>query len=95
MAKVIQQEVLVTPHKMWIWMLCSLRYAMGRRSTVVSDIAEDLIQYFHVFDDYQRKQFIREIREELQRAENMGVTLGDPMDHNLWQATADKLESRL
>jgi len=88
-------SITITPYKLWVWMLCSLRYAMGRRSSVVSDIAEDLIQYFHVFDTHQRKQFIREIREELERAENMGRTLGDPMDHKLWEETANKLESRL
>lgn len=90
-----ENQVVVTPYKMWVWMLCSLRYAMGRRSTVVSDITEDLIQYFHVFDEHQRKQFIREIREEIERAENLGRTLGDPMDHKRWQETADSLESRL
>lgn len=80
---------------MWIFLISSLRYAMGRRSYITSLTAELVATHFDMLTPAQREQVIEEIANELDTCERMGQTLGDAMDHELWGKTVERLRGML
>lgn len=90
-----KDDFVVAPYTLWLFLLCTTRYAMGRRSAVVSEITETLIEYFRVLTLHQQLQIIREIQEELERSERLGTALGDQIDHELWVETVKQLKKKV
>lgn len=84
-------DTVVTNYEMWLFLICSLRYAMGRRSAVVSDVIESIDKHFSVLPRHQQLQIIKEIVIELRLAEDGNKTLGDPMDHKAWRNAVNVL----
>lgn len=78
---------------MWIFLLSSLRYAMGRRSYITSLTAELVAKHFDMLTPAQREQVIQEIMTELDRRTAIGQTLGDACDHEMWWKTVERLRS--
>lgn len=78
---------------MWIFLLSSLRYAMGRRSYITGVTAELVAEHFDMLTPAQREQVIEEIQQELDRREAVGSTLGDQCDHEVWQRAVVQLRS--
>lgn len=77
---------------LWPMLLSAIRYAMGRRSYIVGMVTEWVKQYAPLLAAENLDQIRREIVEELTRCENMGRTLGDPMDHAAWRDLAKWIE---
>lgn len=82
--------------QMWIMLLSTLRYAMGRKSYVTGLAAELVTEHFDMLTEAQRRQIVDEIRQELSIAQSVqGGWLGDEADHAMWKRTADELEKHI
>lgn len=68
------------------WMVISAtRYALGRMTYVVKDTCEFLIHRLHTFPKPIQEVVLRDIREDIERAERRGETVGMAMDHAEWK----------
>jgi len=65
-------------------LVCSVRYAMGRRSYVVGEVIDVLKRYHRAMSREQFKRLRDEISEELRRSRVAGIHLGDKMDDDAW-----------
>jgi len=84
----------VPPHTMWTLLLCGVRYAMGRRTGVVSEMSRYVRVHHKSLDVWHRAQIAREIREEIERYERLGHgKLGADCDHKDWVELAEFLEA--
>lgn len=82
----ITEDITVSIENLFVFLVQSLRYAMGRRSYATSE-TPDLIRKYWKFLDINRKQIIlRDLREELEKAESWNGHLGDEMDHRNWKS---------
>lgn len=80
-----KNATLVNSADMWTLLMCSVRYAMGRRSYMPSTVADLVRKHVDVLDDHNLLQIQKEVFEELARAERCGETLGDQVDHDGWK----------
>jgi hypothetical protein len=68
----------------WILLMSTIRYAMGRRS-YMPGLAMDLVaKYRKYITPEQLNQIYDEISEEVKKYSAFGGTLGDPSDHQSW-----------
>lgn len=75
----------------WIFILSTLRYAMGRRSYMPSLSRELFHKYKHLLTKYQVDQIYTEVATEIERCERLNTTLGGSWDHEGWkQFMADR-----
>lgn len=74
-------------------LVCSLRYAMGRRSYITALIAEKIEAHFSNLSASDRVVILRDLRQSLQHAEGAGRMLGDAMDDKVWRDLLVKLEA--
>ena len=80
---------------MWIMLLSTIRYSMGRR-TYMTSLAPELVgRYKKALTDDQLKQIKEEVEKEIKMTESMGKTLGDECDHISWTAFVNQLEEIL
>lgn len=77
---------------LWVLLLCSLRYAMGRASYVTGEVANLVWRYRNHLTQPQRAQIAGEIRTAVREAHNGGGFLGMKMDEAEWVRLADRLE---
>lgn len=75
-------------------LLCSLRYAMGRKSYVTSSIAETIEYHWDDLNARDHMTILADLRGELERAERAGQFLGMEMDHKMWRDTYNRLTNR-
>lgn len=81
----------VDDQDIWVMLMSTIRYAMGRRDYMPS-LCSDLIQKYHsALTAPQLKQIKDEIQEELLKYERFGKTLGDKTDDNSWRALANDI----
>lgn len=85
-------------HDLWLMLMSTLRYAMGRRSYITGSTAGLIKKYAYTLNEGQLQQVQKEVIEEIQRANALGHTLGDQMDEDMWRAfiswTEDELQAR-
>lgn len=67
-----------------VMLSCTIRYAMGRQSYIVSNAIDLFKQYLPYITESVADRIIKEIRDELGRCEGLERTLGANMDHNAW-----------
>jgi hypothetical protein len=88
----------VNPRDMWLLLINSVRYSMGRQTSAVADTCEIVRRHYKSLEGWQIAQIAREIREELDRAERKLVYrngfLGAECDHKDWTALAEFLEAK-
>lgn len=75
----------VDPMDLWIFLINSVRYSMGRRSTAPSMTCTALRQYAKHLIPQQRDQIRREIEQELSVEARHPGHLGDPCDVATWR----------
>lgn len=78
---------------LFVLLSCSVRYALGRRSYVVSEVADLCLKYAAELSEAQRGVIVKDIREALKAAESYGVHVGMAMDHEVWQNCLASLEA--
>lgn len=64
--------------------VCTVRYALTRRSYIVGDAAT-IVRWS--WDDLRpgiRSVVLRDVSEAIERAEASGMTVGMQMDHDVW-----------
>jgi hypothetical protein len=77
---------------LWVLLLCSLRYAMGRASYVTGEVADMIRRYKSHLTAPQRAQIAGEIRTAVRDAHNGGGFLGMKMDEDGWVRLAEEME---
>ncbi len=77
-----------SPHDLGTLLLFSLRYALGRRSSAPSDVADMVRRYWGAADTAHRGFLLRDLREGFERAFRLGdgSDLGDECDRQTWAA---------
>jgi len=75
---------------LYVFLTCTLRYALGRSSYIVSDVINLLTKYECCLEPWQFEGMIREIRNELSRCERNKMFCGMEMDHNAWRKFVEK-----
>lgn len=76
---------------LWTFLVCTVRYAMGRES-YISGLTCDLVRrYRHRLRPDQVEQIAREVAKEIELAEKSGRTLGADMDHREWVRLVEDL----
>ena len=78
---------------LWVMVLATVRYAMGRRSYMPSLAIEFVERYRKFLTEHQFNQILDEISSELGRLETLDSTLGDKIDHETWKAFVAKYRS--
>lgn len=95
----MRADTSVTSNDMWILCISGVRYAMGRQTSVVSDMCGIVRKHYQALAPWQVAQIAREIREDLSRAERgLGYPnrlLGAKCDHDDWKSLASFLESKV
>jgi len=66
-------------------LLCSFRYALGRRTYITSAMSEYLRTYWHCLPRYWQELVQREIREAIE-----GGCAGDACDEQSWRTVLAK-----
>ena len=69
----------------WTFLICTIRYSMGRMTAMPSECIDLYQRYGHLLSNQQKKQIANEIRNELDRCEEVGKFLGMQCDHNTWK----------
>ena len=64
--------------------VCTVRYALGRRSYVVGDVAGIVRWSWSDLRPGIRSVVLRDVSEAVERAEAGGSTVGMQMDHDVW-----------
>jgi hypothetical protein len=70
---------------LWSLLLCSFRYALGRRSYVVSEVIEIFNKHKDDLEEFQRNQIVREVEAEFNVCVELKVPLGDSINHREWE----------
>ncbi len=65
-------------------MLAAVRYCMGRASYAPSLVQDWIKGYWRIVPQSTRCMILRDVTEELERAERCNLPLGDKMDHDGW-----------
>lgn len=85
----------VNKFDLWIMLLSTIRYSMGRQ-TYMPSLCRDLILSYHsILNIDELEQIVREITRELQLYTDLGKTLGSKYDHETWQQTVKTVERLL
>lgn len=80
---------------LWVMLMSTIRYSMGRMTYMSSLCPELYRRYGGMLTDAQREQIAEEIERALELAEGAGVTLGMRMDHDAWKAFAASIRYEL
>jgi len=89
---VTPKDVRVPPEDMWVLLLSTVRYSLGRKSYIVGVCEDFLAKYGPCLTPYQRKQTADEIRHELQLAHTLDGFLGNNINDEIWCRIAERLE---
>lgn len=82
----------IDKNDMWILLMSTIRYSMGRRTYMSSLAGELVVKYKNYLTKQQLIQIMEEIRKELRLVEIVGCYLGSQIDHEAWKITADAIE---
>lgn len=70
---------------LWILLISTVRYSMGRQTYMTSVAPELCLKYRAALSDDQVRQIREEVMSQLSSAEARGGTLGADMDHKSWK----------
>jgi len=82
---------------MWTFLLCLVRYAMGRRSYIVGTAPRLVLKYKEFLESSQLLQIKEEVEKEIKIHDNMGKRgdckdwLGNQHDYDSWVKFASDL----
>lgn len=90
-----KQDTRVGTADLWVMLLSTIRYSMGRSTYMPSYCAELYERFKKFLETHHRHQIAREIEEELRLAQSRGHYLGGHVDHITWTALAEKIRKEL
>lgn len=64
--------------------LYSFRYALGRRTYAVSEVADHIVQKWHILPEFYKEQIVKDIEQAIEH--NLA---GDECDINSWLKVVD------
>ena len=76
------------------WAISAVRYALGRRTYIVSDTAWRLRAVWQHLRAGTREVILRDVREALGAADR-GLSIGDDCDREEWRDLVEWIEGRL
>ena len=77
----------VNQKDMETFLICSFRYALGRQTYIVSDIAEKLIEYKDVLPEF----LVKQVHDDIEKAIDVN-SAGADMDIEVWKKVMLKYE---
>ncbi len=82
----------VAHNDLWVMLLGTVRYSMGRSTYMTAYSVELVERYNRALTNGQLAQLAQEIEKELKTAEDAGRTLGMEMDHTGWREGVNLLK---
>ncbi len=76
---------------LYLLLVSAVRYALFRRTYIVSTTCSALARYAPILTSDQRGVIIRNITEAIYQAEWDGKKVGDDCDHQAWLGAVDSL----
>ena len=73
-------------------LICAVRYALGRQSYIVGDVAEYVNSKKNELSEHCRHIIMRDIDEDIKRCHLANVTCGMEMDERTWLNLLDVLK---
>lgn len=87
-------QIHVSQQQLYLMLVSSLRYAMGRQTYIVAETANYLRSYWKHLDKGMREVVLRDLNEELRKADELGYKLGADFDHKEWVVLRNELTER-
>ena len=81
-------QIIVSKDRLYMFLVSSVRYALGRSSYIVGLTADAVRDYWRYLDPGMREVILRDIKEALDGR----LRLGMEMDHNTWLALHRELD---
>jgi hypothetical protein len=85
-------QLVVRPDDLWVMLLSTVRYTLGRRSYATAQCRDLVLAYGGGLLPPQRDQIRHEIQDALLEAAKQGRTLGDKVDNDVWRNLVYDLE---
>lgn len=82
------KKIAVTQDALYMMLLATARYAMGRRTYITAMFADYAIAYGKHLSPHQRLKIAEEIRAEFAS----GRSMGDPCDRTEWERAIEALD---
>lgn len=82
-----RDKVVITPDALWIMLLSTIRYAMGRRTYITALCADYATRYGRYLTEEQRMQIVNDIKDEFAAGRDMG----DSCDRTEWERAIEAL----
>jgi hypothetical protein len=90
------RNIAISLDDLWMMVLSTVRYSMGRRSYIVGWCCDDLLKHYcEYLLDHQIVQIADEIERELRFCEARGETLGTEIDHRRWKEATQWLKEQI
>jgi len=90
----VSQTVTIPLGTLESWAISAVRYALGRRTYIVSDTAWRLRAVWQHLRAGTREVILRDVREALGAADR-GLSIGDDCDREEWRDLVEWIEGRL
>ena len=78
------EPIISSRDDIWLFLICTIRYSMGRRSYMPSVCYDLYHQYKKYLTSHQREQIAKEVDREIVMCEDRGLMLGDRCDNENW-----------
>ena len=89
------KEVVIGSLDLYTLLSSSIRYSFYRRSYIVSLTLDLLKKHKNDIEDFQFKQIVKEIEEEVDKCERTKSLLGDSINHEIWKKSLIELKSMI
>lgn len=87
-----RRKLEVRPDEFYMMLMCSVRYALGRSTYVVQEVADLVKKYGPLLSLSQRSRLLADVREKLEQARVWSGAIGEEVDHRIWQNLVDFLD---
>ncbi len=87
-------DITISKDRLYMLTVSALRYALGRASYIVGDTIQFISDYWKYLDAGMREVILRDLGDEIRKAEELKYKLGHDHDHNAWLRLRDELTRR-
>jgi hypothetical protein len=83
----------VDNEELWVMLMSTVRYALGRKDGLATDVVEYSVKFFPRLRRSERRQIIDEIDRALALANANAKPLGDDYSEQVWKGGLDRLRT--
>jgi hypothetical protein len=88
-------QLTINSDDLGLLVLCSLRYAMGRKSYITAAVADIIEARWNELSPNDKVNILRDLERSLGLAADAGQTLGMTMDDSMWRGLLERLNARV